>query len=119
LLLVLESGHITVIKQWEDRQYHLAELHEGICFGEMALMASYPCSAYIIALEDSIALVITVSTLLELCENDLTDFSSLQMNLGREVSHRLREPEGLFQFRLHSNLAAREFGGQTAIATEA
>jgi CRP-like cAMP-binding protein len=117
--LVLESGQITVIKQWEDRQYLLAELHAGIFFGEMALMASYPRSAYIIALEDSTAREITVSTLLEWCENDLADFTSLQMNLGWEVSHRLRDPEGLFQFRLLSNSVAREFEGQEFIATEA
>jgi CRP-like cAMP-binding protein len=91
----------------------------GACSGKMVFMDGYPRSAHIIALEDSTALVITVSTLLELCENDRSDFSSRQMSLGREVSHRLREPEGLFQFWLHSNLAAREFGGQAVIATEA
>lgn len=119
-LFILESGHIAVIKYWEDRQYLLAEMHAGACFGEMALMDSYPRSASIIALEDSIALEITVSTLLELCENDLADFSSLQMNLGREVSQRLRELEDrLFQFRLLSDSVAREFRGQEFIAPEA
>jgi CRP-like cAMP-binding protein len=105
-IYVLERGRVAVVKDWEGRRYLLGELGPGDCFGEMALMDMHPRSAGVLALEDAQAFKIGFAALLELYQHDLEQFTLLQMNLGREVSRRLREAdERIFHCRV--SLAAR------------
>ena len=101
-LYILESGRIAVLKQWQDQEYLLRHLEPGQCFGEMALMDMFPRSATTLALADSAALKIESNTILELYGRDLEQFTLLQMNLGREVSRRLRDADDrMFRLSVH------------------
>ena len=92
-LFILESGRVAVLKQWQDQEYLLRYLEPGECFGEMALMDMSPRSATTLAVTDSSAFKIESSAILELYRHDLEQFTLLQMNLGREVSRRLRDTD--------------------------
>jgi CRP-like cAMP-binding protein len=97
-MFVLDSGKVAVIKSWQEREHLLAELGPGDCFGELALIDFYPRSASVRALRDSTAIELSTATLHQLYEQDLKQFTLIQMNLGREVSRRLRDAdEKLFQ----------------------
>jgi CRP/FNR family transcriptional regulator, cyclic AMP receptor protein len=99
-LYVLESGSASVHKGWEGRPVLLHQLHTGDCFGEMALMDFMPRSATVRADGDCQALLLKSDDLYRLCKHDLEQFALIQMNMGREVSRRLREAdEALFQLR--------------------
>jgi CRP/FNR family cyclic AMP-dependent transcriptional regulator len=100
-LFVLEQGRVAIIKQWAGQDHVLAYMRPGDCFGEMALMDLFPRSASAQAAEDCRALELRTNSLLELYEKDLEQFALIQMNLGREVSRRLRlADERLFRYRV-------------------
>ena len=100
-LFVLESGRVAILKQWNGEDHLLAYMGPGDCFGEMALMDLAPRSASALATEASTALELRAASLLEVYEKDLEQFALIQMNLGREVSRRLRlADERLFRVRV-------------------
>lgn len=92
---VLEEGRVEVLKTVGEQQRVLKELGPGDCFGEMAVLDISPRSATVRALEACRALEVPASTLYQLYEQDLEQFSLLSLNMGREVSRRLRETERL------------------------
>jgi CRP-like cAMP-binding protein len=100
-IYVLECGKAAVLKQWEDDQYLLGELSAGACFGEMALMDMHSRSAGVLAIQDAVAFKIGSAALLELYQRNMEQFTLFQMNLGREVSRRLRKAdERIFHCRV-------------------
>jgi CRP-like cAMP-binding protein len=106
-MYVLERGTVVVLKRWDDREWPLHELGEGDCFGEMALMDLFPRSASVRAVEDCRAIEIGAGALQRLAERDIEQFALLQMNLGRELSRRLRAAdEQLFRARMGETPAA-------------
>jgi CRP-like cAMP-binding protein len=67
----------------------------------MALMDMHPRSASVLATTDAVAIKLDASALLDLYQQDLDQFTLFQMNLGREVSRRLREAdERMFRWRV-------------------
>lgn len=92
---VLEAGRVEVLKSVGSGSRALKELGPGDCFGEMALLEISPRSATVRALEDCRALEMPAGALSKLYEHDLEQFTVLTMNMGREVSRRLRETERL------------------------
>ena len=92
-LFVLEQGRASVFKGWGGQQVLLHHVHEGDCFGEMALMDLMPRSASVFAESDCHALQLDSADLYQLSERDIEQFALIQMNLGREVSRRLREAD--------------------------
>lgn len=92
-MFVLERGKVAILKSWKGHDYLLRYLEKGNCFGEMALMDFFPRSASALAVEDCTAIEISSQTLYELYEKDLEQFAIIQMNMGREVSRRLREAD--------------------------
>ncbi len=92
-IYIVESGSVAVIKHWKKQAYLVNNLGPGQCFGEMALMDMHPRSASVQALEDCSVVKIASDDLLALCEQNVEQFMRLQMNLGREVSQRLRNAE--------------------------
>ena len=103
-MFVLEQGRVAVIKAWQGQLYPISQLTTGDCFGEMALLDYYPRSASIMSLEDCIAIELSASTLYKLYEKDLEQFTIIQMNLGREISRRMRQlMELLFQARAEAD----------------
>jgi CRP-like cAMP-binding protein len=100
-VFVLEAGRVAVLKHWEGQEHLLTYLGEGDCFGEMALMDLFPRSASVRAIEACSALELPGSAFFALYEKDLEQFALIQMNLGREVSRRLRRAdERLFRLRM-------------------
>lgn len=100
-MYVLEAGRAEVLKGWRDQEMSVRTLEPGDCFGEMALMDLFPRSASIRAIEDCTAIELTPDDLLRLYEHDLEQFTLVQMNIGRELSRRLRSTdEQLFRARM-------------------
>jgi len=89
-MYVLEHGRVAVLKNWQGRLLLLRELGEGDCFGEMSLMDLMPRSSSVKALEDCSAIEILPEHLHGLFRLDPEQFALVQMNMGREVSRRLR-----------------------------
>ncbi len=88
-VFVLRSGRVAVERGVHDECLVLAELGEGECFGEMALIGCMPRTATVRAVMDCEALKLKYSSLLELSRQNLEQFTLIQMNLAREVAHRL------------------------------
>jgi CRP/FNR family cyclic AMP-dependent transcriptional regulator len=100
-LFVLERGRVAILKRWDGEDHLLAHMEPGDCFGEMALMDLFPRSASARATEECTALELRTASLFEVYEKDLEQFALIQMNLGREVSRRLRlADERLFRLRI-------------------
>jgi CRP/FNR family transcriptional regulator, cyclic AMP receptor protein len=105
-MFVLESGAVQVIKTWAGVDYVLHGLVAGDCFGEMALMDLQPRSASVRATESCAAIELAASDFLRLFERDVEQFALVQMNMGREVSRRLRlTDELLFRTLVGDRLA--------------
>ena len=92
-MFVVESGRVAILKLWRGEQRLLRRLETGDCFGEMALMDMKSRSASVVAVEESSAIELSAGSLFELYERDLEQFTLIQMNMGREVSRRLREAD--------------------------
>ena len=89
-MFVLRTGQVAVLKTWNEREYMLRRLDPKDCFGEMSLMDLEPRSASVLAVSDCTALELSVRTLDQIYETQPEQFTVLQMNMGREVSRRLR-----------------------------
>ncbi|MDH3714676.1 MAG: cyclic nucleotide-binding domain-containing protein [Gammaproteobacteria bacterium] len=94
-MYVLQSGQVEIYKTWQSTSKLLRCMRAGDCFGEMALIDLFPRSASALAVESCDALQITPSILQEIYVHDLEQFTLLQMNMGREISRRLREVDEL------------------------
>ena len=103
-MYVLEIGKVIVTKSWKGRDYCLMELHEGDCFGEMSLIDLGPRTASVRAIHDCSAIKLSNSNILRIYRKDLEQFTMIQMNMGREVSRRLRKMDDeLFHVRVEAN----------------
>ena len=89
-LYVLEAGEVAVLKLWKGREHVLRHLQQGDCFGEMALMDLIPRSASIRAVAPCTAIQLSTASFHKIYEMDLEQFAIIRMNIGREVSRRLR-----------------------------
>lgn len=89
-MYVLQTGQVDIYKTWHSTSKLLRTMNAGDCFGEMALIDLFPRSAAALAVQTSEALQITPSILQEVYRHDLEQFTMLQMNMGREISRRLR-----------------------------
>jgi CRP-like cAMP-binding protein len=90
---VLESGRVEILKNVGGELRLLNTQGPGDCFGEMALLDISPRSASVRTLAECRLLEIPADALYRLYEFDVQQFSLLTLNLGREVSRRLRETE--------------------------
>ena len=107
---VLESGKVAITTEQAGKKAVLTELGPGSLFGEMALIDLFPRSASVMALEDSQALELTQDALYTLYEKDLEQFAIIHMNLGRELSRRLRDAdEKVFRAGRSVAMAYEEF----------
>jgi CRP/FNR family cyclic AMP-dependent transcriptional regulator len=95
---VLEQGSVSILKSWRDEEYLFDRLKSGSCFGEVALLDFGSRSASVRADVDSRAIELTSADLLAVSKSDLKQFAMIYMNLGRELSRRLRAAdERLFE----------------------
>jgi CRP-like cAMP-binding protein len=104
-LYLLLQGQAAVIKRWEGRDYLLKTLDPGDCFGEMAVLDLYPRSASVVALSDCEALELSAEALHRLYHLDAGQFAIVLMNIGRELSRRLRAADQrLFEHRVEARV---------------
>lgn len=104
-MFVLQEGRVAVIKTWEDHDYLIAELSRGDCFGEMSLIDLGPRSASVLAMEPCSALEIKAADLQKLYRHNVSEFAMIHMNMGREVSRRLRDTDRtLFKARIEAKV---------------
>jgi CRP-like cAMP-binding protein len=89
-MYVLERGTVSVLISSRGREQIVGTLGIGDCIGEMALMDASPRSASIRAEEHCIAVEISSSCLNRVHHTDVEQFALIEMNMGREVSRRLR-----------------------------
>jgi CRP-like cAMP-binding protein len=109
-MFVLEQGKCAILKSWKSREYLLHELNIGDCFGEMSLIDLQPRSASVLATEDSVAIEIASATLYQIYKKDLEQLALIYMNMGREVSRRLRETdERMFQSRIEAVVIGNDY----------
>ena len=103
-VFVLEHGRAAVTKAWNGQEYILTELHDGDCFGEMALIDFGPRTASVVALDACTAIQLSCGNILSIYKQDVEQFTMIQMNMGREVSRRLRKmDEQSFYVRVEAN----------------
>ena len=107
-MFILEAGKVAVLKRMDGDDYLLAELNKGDCFGEMALIDHCPRSASVQALQNCTAIELSTCALHEFYQKDVEQFTMIYMNMGREVSRRLRVADQRL-FRTD----ARDVGGAT------
>ena len=99
-LFVLESGTVLVQRMYQGKAIELGRLAPGDCFGEMALIDFLPRSAAVKAECNCEAIEVTNRALRSLFQSDVEQYAMIMMNLGREVSRRLRiADECLFQLQ--------------------
>lgn len=109
-MFVLERGEVAILKQWKAHQYLLHTLHAGDCFGEMSLIDLLPRSASVLATADSTVIEISSDTLAQVYDKDLAQLAMIYMNMGREVSRRLRETDqSLFKARIEAVVIGDEY----------
>lgn len=89
-LYQIESGEVSIQRAWRGEFLTLGELGSGDCFGEMALIDCQKRSATVRANTTCNAIEIPAKTLRALLSEDLEQYAIVMMNLGREVSRRLR-----------------------------
>ena len=85
------DGRVAVIKNGVI----LAELGEGIFFGEMEVLDILPTEATIKAMSTTRVLTLSIDALGEIYENDLHTYSFIIMNLARDISRRLRRSNSI------------------------
>ena len=109
-MFVLERGKVAILKSWQEREYLLQHRHAGDCFGEIALIDLCPRSASVLAVEDCSAIEVSSTMLYRIYEKDLEQLALIYMNMGREVSRRLREAdERLFQAKVEALLVGEDY----------
>ncbi|MGI9517977.1 MAG: Crp/Fnr family transcriptional regulator [Pirellulaceae bacterium] len=89
-LFVLQSGRVVVERHWHDKTVPLGKLGKGDCIGEMALIDLQARSASVRAEVDCESIEISLRSLHALYQQDLEQYAIIMMNMGREVSRRLR-----------------------------
>ena len=113
-MYVLESGRVAVVKEWAGREMLLRHLGEGDCFGEMALLDLFPRSASVRAESQCSAIALRPEHLYRLFEHDARQFAVIQMNIGREMSRRLRDADDqLFRATMGEQRSTPETAFQT------
>jgi len=93
-MYVLEEGSAVALKSISGTQHRVREFKPGDCFGEMSMMDYSPRSASVQAIRNCAALAISTGCLQRIYEQDLEQFTIIEMNMGREVTRRLRDAMG-------------------------
>ncbi len=93
---VLEEGSVEIIRSHAGREHRLRTLGAGDCFGEVALLDFGERSASVRALSRCRAIELTARDLHAVAVSSPEQFALIYMNLGRELSRRLREADDRF-----------------------
>lgn len=103
-MYVMESGSVAIVKTHNGHPYLLRHMLMGDCIGEMALFDFLPRSSSAFVVERAQLIEISSAVLMDVYHFDLEQFALIQMNMGREVTRRLRvADERYFGQRLHDS----------------
>lgn len=89
-LFVVEQGVVVAERLWKNTSIELGRFEPGDCFGEMSLIDLMPRSASTRAEGECQAMEIRLNSLRALLLQDIEQYAIIMMNMGREVSRRLR-----------------------------
>lgn len=89
-MYVVEKGSVAIVKNCDGHPYLLRHMVTGDCIGEMALFDFLPRSASAFVVEHVDLVEISSAVLMDIYNFDIEQFALLQMNMGREVTRRLR-----------------------------
>ena len=104
-MFLLLNGQVEIQKTWGDKSYGISHLLAGDCFGEMAIIDHCTRSASVIAVDSCEAIELNIECFNNVYSEDIKQYTMLQMNMGREVSRRLRQAnELLFQTKIENDL---------------
>jgi CRP-like cAMP-binding protein len=99
-LYVLRSGTAIVERLWEGTPIVIARIGPGDCFGEMSLIDLQRRFAAVKAESECRVIRVPYTAISKLCQIDVEQYAMVMMNLGREVSRRLRiAGERLFKYQ--------------------
>tara|TARA_R110002073_G_scaffold60209_10_gene151230 strand:+ start:12842 stop:13330 length:489 start_codon:yes stop_codon:yes gene_type:complete len=99
-LYVIEAGTVLIQRMWRDESIMLGRLASGDCFGEMSLIDFQSRSAAAQAECNCETIEIPRTVLQSLYRMNVEQYAMIMMNLGREVSRRLRIADDcLFQLQ--------------------
>lgn len=99
-LFVIRCGTAVVQRTWQGQPIVLARIKPGDCVGEMSLIDLQRRFASVKAEQDCHVIRIPYTALMKLCQSDIEQYAMVMMNLGREVSRRLRiAGERLFRYQ--------------------
>ncbi len=98
-MFVLTAGSVRIEKEFNGEPVEIRKLVVGDCFGEMAIIDLQSRSASVSAVVNCEAIEVTRATLHHLYQDDVQQYAIIMMNMGREVSRRLRiASDRLFAF---------------------
>ena len=92
-MYVIRDGKVEILKSTDQRPgagYKLASLLPGDCLGEMSLIDIQPRSATARAVMPTVCFTLSNRDMNQIRRRSLRSFSIIVMNLGREISRRLR-----------------------------
>ncbi len=95
---IVRLGEVEVLKSPPDASAPLtriALLGPGACFGEMSLIDVLPRSASVRTTRETVLLSFSNTDLAHIYQWNLETFTLIMMNLGREVSRRLRRADAI------------------------
>lgn len=88
-IYIIKKGEIKLFVENGDTPFELVSFGEGDCFGESSIIGILPHAATAVAQGDTELVVLSRSTLMSLYESDIHLFSTLILNIAREVCRRL------------------------------
>ena len=100
-IYIVKSGRIKLIGEEEGTKYELFVFDRGNCFGEASIIGILPHAASAVAIEDSELIVLSRNALLAFYKTDLELFSTLILNIAREVCRRLYKTDQVLLHYIH------------------
>jgi len=88
-IYIIKKGQIKLLVENGSTPFELVTFGEGDCFGESSIIGICPHAATAVAHGETELAVLSRSTLMSLYETDIHLFSTLILNIAREVSRRL------------------------------
>lgn len=99
-LFLIETGMVRVCKRYEEPdEVEFAVLSDGDFFGEMCILETLPRSATVQALTDTTLFSFSSMAFLRLYETLPKQYGILLLNIGRDLSRRIRHLDEIFAAR--------------------
>lgn len=106
---LLIEGKLAVIKHIDSYEYEICQLGCGDCVGELGFIDMCPRTASVKALSNCQIIEISTNILHQIYRIDAQAFTMIYMNLGREISRRMRKfGENMLSIRKHEDTTGTE-----------